>query len=221
MKCADFTTFNNIFKYCQWWRNILFYIIFLKSHFRNFIQLRKTWPLFSHPNRWTDFMVNHIEFFMTTSRLNLVKKNDVTLPRKYGNFTRPEFRSIFACLVSVSATTSVYWISSKSINFYYFGPPYWIRNYLFSNCQLRFVISDIKKILSTNNIIQDLVTICILVGYIRTDISYSFIYFQFSFVISIFKNLQFPNIKYIRSKERWTSKFQKHIMKHHNSISAQ
>ena len=48
------------------------------------------------------FTVNHMTFFIANFRLNLVKKNDVTLPRKYGNFTRTEFYGIFACLVLAS-----------------------------------------------------------------------------------------------------------------------
>ena len=40
---------------------------------------------------------------------------------------------------------------------------------------------------------------------------YLFIYFQFRFVISIFKNPQLRNIKYVRSEERCTSVFQRDI----------
>ena len=55
---------------------------------------------------------------------------------------------------------------------------------------------------------QDLVT----VGRIETVLSYVFIYlFSVQIRNSIFKNLQLPNIKYIRSKERCTSTFQKDI----------
>ena len=70
--------------------------------------------------------------------LNLVKKNDVTLPSKYGNFTRSEFHGIFACLVLASATvkTFVYRISSKSIYFCYFALPYWI-------CYFEFLIYEV------------------------------------------------------------------------------
>ena len=58
--------------------------------------------------------------------LNLVKKNDVKLPQKYGNFTRSEFYDISASLVSASTTSkiSVYRISCKSIYFYYIALPY-------------------------------------------------------------------------------------------------
>ena len=47
----------------------------------------------------------------------------------YGDFIRTEFYGIFVSLVWASATviTAVYWISSKSIYFYYFTRPYWIR----------------------------------------------------------------------------------------------
>ena len=57
--------------------------------------------------------------------LNLVKKNDVKLPQKYGNFTRSEFYGISASLVLASTTSkmSVYRISCKSIYFYYIAPP--------------------------------------------------------------------------------------------------
>ena len=51
-------------------------------------------------------------------------------------------------------------------------------------------------------------TVYILVSHIGTAISYLFIYFQFRFVITIFKNPQLPNIKYIRSNERCTSMLQ-------------
>ena len=40
-----------------------------------------------------------MKFFMTNFISNLVKKNNVRLPRKYGNFTGPEFRDIFASVV--------------------------------------------------------------------------------------------------------------------------
>ena len=61
----------------------LFCIIFLKFHFRNLVELRKTWPLLLHYNRrriLPIFRVNYFKKFMATFRLNLVKKNDVTLP---------------------------------------------------------------------------------------------------------------------------------------------
>ena len=47
---------------------------------------------------------------MINFRLNIVKKNDVILPQKILNFTRPEFHGIFASLVlaSADAKTSVY-----------------------------------------------------------------------------------------------------------------
>ena len=75
---------------------------------------------------------------MINFRLNLVKKNDITLPQAYGNFTRPKFYSIFASLVlaSVITKTFVYWISSKSIHFCYFGPSYWIRCFEFLSHEL-------------------------------------------------------------------------------------
>ena len=57
--------------------------------------------------------------------LNLVKKNDVKLPRKYGNFTRSEFYGISASvLTSTTLKISVYRNSCKSIYFYYIASPY-------------------------------------------------------------------------------------------------
>ena len=69
---------------------------------------------------------------------NLVKKNDVTLLYKNGNFITSEFYGIFAFLVLAVATaeTSVYRISSKSVYFYYFAPPYWIRWFEFLSNEL-------------------------------------------------------------------------------------
>ena len=92
-----------------------FNIIFLISYFRNFIQLRKT---HLHKQILPMFAVNYLKKCMTKFRL--VKKNDVTLTYKYGNFIRSEFYGICAFLVLASATakTSAYWISSKSIYFY-------------------------------------------------------------------------------------------------------
>ena len=70
--------------------------------------------------------------------LNLVKNNGVTLMYKYGNFTRSEFYGIFASLVLAVATskTSLYRISSKSVYFYYFALPYWIRCLAFLSYEL-------------------------------------------------------------------------------------
>ena len=68
------------------------------------------------------------------------------MTQKYGNFIKSEFSGIFACLVlaSVTAKTYVYWISSQSIYFYYFGLPYWIRWF-------EFLMSyDIRKKFHTN-----------------------------------------------------------------------
>ena len=61
---------------------LFFYIAFLKFHFRDFIKLRKTRPLFLHPNRrriLPIFTVNYPKNCMNNLRLNSVKKNDVKL----------------------------------------------------------------------------------------------------------------------------------------------
>ena len=50
--------------------------------------------------------------------LNLVKKNDVKLLRKYGNFTGSEFYGISASLVLASTTINQF------IYFYYIALPY-------------------------------------------------------------------------------------------------
>ena len=58
------------------------------------------------------------------------------------------------------------------------------------------------------------VWILIVVGNIGPQFfTYLFMYFQFRFVISIFKNLQLSNIKYIKNKERCTSMLQRDIKK--------
>ena len=80
--------------------------------------------------------------------LNLVKKNDITLLQKYGNLTRLEFYGIFASLVLASATEkpSVYRISSKSVDFYYLAPSYWIRCFEFLSYEFEFIIiNDIRN----------------------------------------------------------------------------
>ena len=70
--------------------------------------------------------------------LNLVKKNDVPLLWKYGSFARSELYGNFASLVLavVTAKSSVYRISFKSVNFYCFTPPYWIRYFEFMSYEL-------------------------------------------------------------------------------------
>ena len=71
--------FCNIARF-QW--NI--FKIFLQYYYamRGFIQLRKTWLLFLIANRriLPIFTANYLNIFITNFRLNLVKKNDVTLP---------------------------------------------------------------------------------------------------------------------------------------------
>ena len=118
LKCADFTVFKNISKYCKWRRYILFWIIFIKFHSKNFIQLRKTWLLLLHHNNRRVLpisMANHWKIFMSNFRIKWVEKNDVTLPWKFCNFTRLKFCGIFAFLVLASATakTLMYWNASK------------------------------------------------------------------------------------------------------------
>ena len=54
-------------------------------------------------------------------------------------------------------------------------------------------------------------SIRILVGHIGTAIFYFFTYLEFRFVISIFKNPQLPNIKYIKNKKRCTNLLQRDI----------
>ena len=124
MKYADLTHSNNVYKTVKWWGNIIFfYIIFLQCYFRNFIQFRKTWALFLHLNSriLPICMISYLKICMTNFTLNLVKKNNVKLPQKYGNFTRSEFYGISASLVLASATSkiSVHRIPCKFIYFYY------------------------------------------------------------------------------------------------------
>ena len=88
---------------------------------------------------FTDFYSKLLKkFYYSNITLNLIKENDVTLLLKYGNFTRSEFYGIFACRILAVATakTSVYRISSKSVYFYYFAPPYWIRSFKFLSYKL-------------------------------------------------------------------------------------
>ena len=56
------------------------------------------------------FAINYLKNFTTNFRFNLVKKNGVILPQKYGPFTRPEFYGISPSLILASATAkaSVY-----------------------------------------------------------------------------------------------------------------
>ena len=64
---------------------------------------------------------------MNDFRLNSAGKNDVILPLKCGNFTRPEFYGIYVCLVLASATAKTSVCTEfhlKSIHYYYFRPPY-------------------------------------------------------------------------------------------------
>ena len=69
--------------------------------------------------------------------LNLVKKNDVKLPLKYGNYQIRILR--YFCISNLASATlkiSVYRISCKSIYFYYIAPPDWIRCYEFLSYEL-------------------------------------------------------------------------------------
>ena len=105
--------------------------------------------------------------------------------------------------------------SSKFSMYLHFCPPYWVRHLLFSNCKLLSQILNQwrQKFLSSNVIIQHLVTICIFSAILEPPF-FVFIYFQFKFVISISKKPQLLDI--IRSKERCTSMCQRDI-KHHKS----
>ena len=100
-------------------------------------------PLASYSRRFklnfkpkkTDFLKN----LHWRCRLNLVKKNDVTLLQKYDIFARSELYGINFYISSFSSDdrkTSVYRISFKSVYFFYFAPPYWIRCFKFLSYEL-------------------------------------------------------------------------------------
>ena len=93
---------------------------------------------------------NHWKIFMSNFRINWIEKNDVTLPWKFFNFTRPKFCGIFAFLVLASATvkTSVYWISSRYFFILnYFSPPCSIRCLEFLSYELLFIIGNVRNLL--------------------------------------------------------------------------